>query len=238
MQSSLTFITTGKDKDPWWDGEQTKEQAKRHLLEVDAWIAETGGNKAALDIYDNSSGHNCMARDALNSEKLNIGVGCKNKVIIRPGNFVKDGALVQQSMYFKAGDTLYVEVKRGTTINKAGIAGRIVNNHLRGSVLGDDLELIGVLKGVKQVLEERGIRNSTAPGKSGCQQEKVRQKANDECRRLLKDWDDERDNHAKRLLFHTYPKQEDVILQSKLTPCSCASCILSKQDDFRSQKSG
>ena len=29
-----------------------------------------------------------------------------------------------------------------------------------------------------------------------------------------------------------------MILQSKLTPCSCASCILSKQDDFRSQKSG
>jgi len=49
-QSSLSFITPGKDKDPWWDGEQTQEQAKRHLLEVDAWIAETGGNKAALDI--------------------------------------------------------------------------------------------------------------------------------------------------------------------------------------------
>ena len=64
-------------KDPWWDGEQTQEQAKRHLLEVDAWIAETGGNKAALDIYDNSSGHNFMAKDALNIEKLNIGVGGK-----------------------------------------------------------------------------------------------------------------------------------------------------------------
>jgi len=41
---SLTFITPGKDKDPWWDGEQTQDQAKRHLLEVDAWIATTGGN--------------------------------------------------------------------------------------------------------------------------------------------------------------------------------------------------
>ena len=41
---SLTFITPGKDKDPWWDGEQTQDQAKRHLLEVDAWIA-------TLDIY-------------------------------------------------------------------------------------------------------------------------------------------------------------------------------------------
>ena len=87
-------------------------------MEVDAWIAETGGNKAALDIYDNSSGHNCMAKDALNSDKLNIGVGGKNKVIIRPGHYTKDGALVHQSMYFEAGDTLHVEVKRGTKINK------------------------------------------------------------------------------------------------------------------------
>jgi hypothetical protein len=92
-----------------------------------------------------------MAKDALNSDKLNIGVGGKNKVIIRPGHYMKDGALVQQSMYFEAGDTLHVEVKRGTKINKAGIAGTTVHNHLRGSVLANDSELIGVLKGIKQV---------------------------------------------------------------------------------------
>ena len=44
--------------------------------------------------------------------------------------------------------------------------------------------MIGVLKGIKQVLEERGVQYSTAPGESGCQQAKVRQKANDERRRL------------------------------------------------------
>ena len=55
---------------------------------------------------------------------------------------------------------------------------------------------------------------------------------------LLQDWETDREDHVKRLKFLTYPKQEDVILQSKLTPCSCASCTLSKQDDFRSQKSG
>ncbi len=57
---------------------------------------QNGGNYAALDIYDNSSGHNCMAIDALNSEKLNIGVGGKNQVIIRQGYYVKDGALKRQ----------------------------------------------------------------------------------------------------------------------------------------------
>ena len=98
--------------------------------------------------------------------------------------------------------------------------------------------MIGVLKGIKQVLEERGVPYSTAPGESGCQQAKVRQKANEERKRLLQDWESDREDHVKRLKFLTYPKQEDVILQSKLTPCSCASCTLSKQDDFRSQKSG
>jgi hypothetical protein len=179
-----------------------------------------------------------MAIDALNSEKLNIGVGGKNQVIIRQGYYVKDGALKRQSMYFETGDTLHVEVKRGTAFNKAGIAGRTENNHLRGTVLANDSELIGVLKGIKQVLEERGVPYSTAPGESGCQQAKVRQKANEERKRLLQDWESDREDHVKRLKFLTYPKHEDVILQSKLTPCSCASCTLSKQDDFRSQKSG
>ena len=45
-----------------------------------------------------------------------------------------DGALKRQSMYFETGDTLHVEVKRGTAFNKAGIAGRTENNHLRGTV--------------------------------------------------------------------------------------------------------
>jgi hypothetical protein len=70
LQQSITYA-----------GPNTQDQARRHLLEVDAWIATTGRNYANLDIYDNSSGHNCMAIDALNSEKLNIGVGGKNQVI-------------------------------------------------------------------------------------------------------------------------------------------------------------
>ncbi len=80
-------------------------------------------------------------------------------------------------MYFETGDTLHVEVKKGTAFNKAGIARRTENNHLRGTVLANDSR--GVLKSVQY---------STAPGESGCQQAKVRQKANDERRRLLQDW--------------------------------------------------
>jgi len=116
-----------------------------------------------------------MAINVLNSEKLNIGVGGKNQVIIRPGYYVKDGARKRQSMFFETGDTLHIEVKRGTAFCKAGIAGRTANNHLRGTVLTNVSELIGVLKGIKQELEERGVRYSTASkGESGYQQAKVR----------------------------------------------------------------
>ena len=33
-----------------------------------------------ISVYDNSSGHNCMAKDALSVSKLNLGVGGKNPV--------------------------------------------------------------------------------------------------------------------------------------------------------------
>jgi hypothetical protein len=64
-----------------------------HLREFDIIFPD----KDALDIYDNSSGHNCMARDALNVSKLNLGVGRKNPVIIRNGYYLQDGQKVQCS---------------------------------------------------------------------------------------------------------------------------------------------
>ena len=52
-----------------------------------------------------------------------------------------DPAVVRRwALSFIQNDTLHVEVKRGTKINKAGIEGSTVNNHLRGSSLGDDSE--------------------------------------------------------------------------------------------------
>jgi len=32
---SMKLITPGMNRDAWWDGEQTQEQAKAHLLEFD-----------------------------------------------------------------------------------------------------------------------------------------------------------------------------------------------------------
>jgi len=52
-------------------------------------------DKDALDIYDNSSGHNCMAKDALSVSKLNIGIGGKNPVTTRDGYYLDGGHDVQ-----------------------------------------------------------------------------------------------------------------------------------------------
>jgi hypothetical protein len=78
-RDSLQFINPGKNKDGWWDGEATQRQAAIHLMEFDR---ERPGCRCA-DVFDNSSGHNCRARDALDVEKMNKGVGGKNEIIMR-----------------------------------------------------------------------------------------------------------------------------------------------------------
>jgi transposase len=93
-------------------------------------------------------------------------------------------------------------------------------------------------KGVKQVLEERRINYSKAPGEATCKQVKMRNNANAERKRLLAEWEQDKESQVKRLLFLTYPKQEDVVHQSKAVQCFYASCVLSKEEDFKSQKSG
>ena len=180
-----------------------------------------------------------MAKDALNVDKLNIGVGGKNKVTIRDGYYLDNGIRVKQSMYFKAGDTLHMEVKRHTDCYKEGVIGhKTTVGYQKNTVIGENHELIGVLKGAKQVLEERGINYSKAPGEATCKQVKMRNSANAERKRLFNEWDADRENQVKRLMFLTYPKQEDVVHQSKAVQCSCVSCVLSKQEDFKSQKNG
>ncbi len=103
--------------------------------------------------------------------KSSICGGYKGKVVIQKTNLSLKKALASNVVAARAA--------------RVALKGETVHNHLRGSVLANDSELIGVLKGIKQVLKERGVQYSTAPGESGCQQAKVRQKANDERRRLL-----------------------------------------------------
>jgi hypothetical protein len=122
---------------------------------------------------------------------------------------------------------------------KEGVIGhKTTGAYQKNTVIGENHELIGVLKGVKQVLEERRINYSKAPGEATCKQVKMRNNANAERKRLLAEWEQDKESQVKRLLFLTYPKQEDVVHQSKAVQCFYASCVLSKEEDFKSQKSG
>jgi hypothetical protein len=109
-KTSMQFINPGKNKDGWWDGEATQKQAGIHLLEFDL---ECPGCRCA-DVYDNSSGHNCRATDALDVEKMNKGVGGKNEMTMRDTTYrCAEGEDLRQSMFFEVGDVLRVPVKMG-----------------------------------------------------------------------------------------------------------------------------
>ncbi len=103
-----------------------------------------------------------------------------------------------------------------TDCYKDGVIGhKITAAYQKNTIIGENHELIGVLKGVKQVLEERRMNYSKAPGEATCKQVKIGNNANAERKRLLAEWEQDKESQVKRLLFLTYPKQEDVVHQSK-----------------------
>jgi hypothetical protein len=111
-RESLRTINPGENKDGWWVGDDTQAQATAHLLEFDLLFPGC----VCVDIYDNSSGHDCRAKDALDISKLNLGVGGDGKeVLMMRGGLYLDssGAPQQQSFFFAAGDVLHVPVKAG-----------------------------------------------------------------------------------------------------------------------------
>lgn len=72
-QGSKRVIEPGKGKkDAWWGGEDTMKQALAHLEEALELQRIKGYPIRLYDVYDNSSGHNCMAADALNAGELNL----------------------------------------------------------------------------------------------------------------------------------------------------------------------
>jgi hypothetical protein len=119
---SMKIITPGaaEGKDDFWNGENTMDQAKEHL----EFLHEFHPEVAACDIYDNSSGHGCMAKDALNIDKLNISPGMNRKtdVLIRDGYYTIDETKIVQNLFFEIGDTLRVVIKIGAALKKVIIA--------------------------------------------------------------------------------------------------------------------
>ncbi|KAJ1428593.1 hypothetical protein B484DRAFT_393894 [Ochromonadaceae sp. CCMP2298] len=195
-KGSLQFINPGKNKDGWWDGEDTQRQAAVHLLEFDVLFAGC----ICVDVYDNFSGHNCLAKDALLVEKLNKDSGGAGKtlLVMRDGSYLQDGSLVLQSFFLKAGDTLHSAFSAGKKCIRQLPAGDTrfeAPAHQVGEVLGESSELIGVKKGLHQILHERGVGYTSG----ACKQEKYRMQAAQMRKNQLLDWQTDRDNEAKLL---------------------------------------
>ena len=95
----------------------------------------------AVFAFDNSSGHACKAKDALVANRMNLQPGGKQPVMRN----TKWGNGVEQSMVFLAGDR---EWDTGVPI---------------------DPELVGKPKGMKRVLQERGLWNDSLKKQCGRQ---------------------------------------------------------------------
>lgn len=111
-KDSLRIIVPSADG--YWGGIETQEQAVIHLMEFDVVYPHS----ICIDVYDNSSGHNCYPADALNVNKLNKLAGGKNKPNIRDGYYVAaDGSVVQQHLFFRVGDKILHKINSGHNIS-------------------------------------------------------------------------------------------------------------------------
>jgi transposase len=242
-RESVRVINPGKNKDGWWDGEQTQAQAHDHLLEFDRWCSTHMINAVCTDIYDNSANHDCMAKDGLDvyKEGVNLGIGGDGVKVLcmRKGAYViSTGESVEHSYFLAAADILHVSVKKGHKCLQQLPAGvtkvQLTADHPIGEVLGPDSELIGVKKGVQQYLKERGV--GYKDGK--CEQQKHRDDASKTRKQALKAWKLNPKDDVLLLSLLSLPLAAHVLDFARQLPCNCAKCTLAEQWDFKSQKSG
>lgn len=169
---SIAMMVPGKNNDGYWNSELMYKQAKLHLDEFE----DTFPDFDCVVVYDNSTGHNCQPKEALDIAKLNKFPGGKNIKVMRKGRFIRKNIAVSQSMYFKVGDILYCSIKIETDIvqhltgpngdyHTIGLKTKI--HHPKNESIDEGSKLIGVLKGSLQIALERGLDIDSC----GCKQE-------------------------------------------------------------------
>jgi hypothetical protein len=145
----------------------------------------------AVFAFDNSSGHACKAKDALVANRMNLRPGGKQPEM--HDTMWGDG--IRQSMVFKEGDTDWV------------------------TGLPIDREFIGKPKGMKRVLQERGL---------------WRDKLKKQCGREKK----KKSSFEERVFEETMEQyQARVADRCEAGKDCCALRILEAQDDFRGEVS-
>jgi len=110
---------------------------------------------------------------------------------------------------------------------------KLTRNYEKGHLIciGDDL--VGVAKGIAQLLLERGV----AFQNYGCRKEAIRTRHRKERKKCL---DELRQHETPESILAVLllPSKEIVKTEVDNQECSCAACILSLQEDFRTQKNG
>jgi len=122
---------SGKGDDGWWNAQKMVEQTQRAITVFNHAFP----GDIAVFAFDNSSGHACKAVDALVACRMNLSPGGK-QARMRDTHFTScsDGVQVYQQMVFQLGDC-----------------------HPYGTDIPIPRNWIGEPKGMKRVLQERGL---------------------------------------------------------------------------------
>ena len=140
----------------YWTNNSLVQQMP-HAISV---FEATHPGKIAAFVFDNSTGHNAYADDALISSRFNMNPGGKSAYRMRSTTFVTNSGLTKsQSMVFIDGDTALFDFALKLSDDGAAV------NVRRGTTVSVGSSLIGVPKGLKQVLLEREL---FTPGMKHC----------------------------------------------------------------------
>jgi len=120
---------SGTSDDGWWNAERMVEQTRKTIRIFNRAFP----NDIAVFAFDNSSGHACKAADALVARRMNLSPAGKQPLMHDTVFRGQDGQLHPQTMTFRQGDMLW------------------------DSNIPIPEEYVNKSKGMKQVLQERGL---------------------------------------------------------------------------------
>lgn len=187
-----------------------------------------------VDIYDNSSGHNCKAVDALDVDELNINPGGINHFTMRCGWYLVGGVQVSQCMHFGEGDVLQVPVSVETGVSTEHGKFKTREDHMVGEIITGSHELLGVAKGLKQLAIERQVAFSAG----GCKKKKHATQVSKDRTTAREAWMNDVNNVALLEAYLPISSKAEVAEECGDIECSCVSCTMRNQPDFVGQLSG
>jgi transposase len=103
-----------------------------------------------------------------------------------------------------------------------------------GYIIQPGDELIGVIKGHKQILAERNIPFRE---RGECFRTRKRREIAEDRKAKLEAWRADKTNDTKLIALLSIPTNEQVREAIECLPCDCPSCVLEGQHDFAYQKS-